>query len=154
MKLRIAKKVIEAVSEGRHRDATLGRANRRWRKTREAQEVDDFFRTLFAARLRQMVGRSRRLVASNHRFDIPPEVAVCPYCEAKLTAQAEAWYERDDGTWGVEEIDLDCTAEPDIDSPEYREFVSEHTYMPYVFWLPVRERVQKWINKRFDFHIE
>lgn len=71
---------------------------------------------------------------------IPPEVALCPYCEGKLTAQANGWQEPDEGEiWDVTEIDLQCEHQ-DIDDPD------DHTYMPYVYWLPVEVKVLKWMN--------
>lgn len=74
-------------------------------------------------------------------IDIPPVVAVCPYCQGKLSAHVNAWEEPDTGEiWDVTEIELECENE-DVDDPE------DHTYMPYVYWLPVECVVRRWMNR-------
>lgn len=73
---------------------------------------------------------------------IPSSVAVCPYCQGRLSAQPTAWEEKDGGTgYNVSEIDLDCENET-----EEEEGPVDHTYMPYVYWLPVHTKVLKWLN--------
>jgi hypothetical protein len=77
----------------------------------------------------------------NAHIDIPPDVALCPYCGGKLIAYVNGWEEPDEGDiWDVIEIDLQCEHE-DIDNP------NDHTYMPYVYWLPVEKRIIAWLNR-------
>lgn len=73
-------------------------------------------------------------------IEVPPDIALCPYCEGKLTAQADGWESAGAGQWwNVTSIDLQCEHE-DIDDP------NDHAYMPYVYWLPVEHIVLKWLN--------
>jgi hypothetical protein len=100
-------------------------------------------------------GTKRTLIAPSAEIAVPMEVAVCPICGSHLTAQMEAWTQRDDGTWGPGETpSLQCPTEPDLDSNEWDDWFDGHYAMPYVDWLPVAERVQKWIDQQFDFDME
>ena len=86
---------------------------------------------------------------------IPREVAVCPYCGGELIARPEAWSENDDGIWEAQESGLDCVTEPELDPAnestveEWDDWIARHTYMPYVYWLPVDMKVTKWINANY-----
>ena len=95
------------------------------------------------------------LIESNATIDIPPQVAVCPYCGKKLTAAFTGWEQTVDGSWIANTVELDCEGEPDIesDTEAFDEWLGEHTYMPYVYWLPVTELVTKWINSKYRFKI-
>lgn len=81
-----------------------------------------------------------RLPYEGIHVDIPPEVALCAYCKGKLSAHVNAWEEADEGeVWDVTEVELECENE-DIDDPD------DHTFMPYVYWLPVEIKVLAWMN--------
>ena len=85
-------------------------------------------------------------------LNIPPEIAVCPYCGTKLTAQFDGWNQEADGSWTVDSMSLDCESEPDdIESEEWEYFDSTHYEMPYVYLLPVYERVKAWVNAHYRF---
>lgn len=93
-----------------------------------------------------------QIVPTDHTFDIPPEVAICPYCDARLTAHCEAWTETDEESiWEAEQVSVDCDTQPDLDSDEWDEWADIHTDMPYVYWLPVSTKVEQWIDKNFRF---
>lgn len=93
----------------------------------------------------------RELRDSSEPIAIPPEVAICPYCKTKLTVHITGGVMEDDGTWSVDCIQIDCESEPDIDSPEWQDWIVEHTDMPYVYMLPVDVKIQRWINERYRF---
>jgi hypothetical protein len=97
-------------------------------------------------------------VPHDHIFDVPPSVAVCPYCGGKLTVQAEDWVEMDDGTWGVLEDatpHADCETEPDdIESDEWEDWFESHSRMPYVYQMPVEIKIAKWLNANYRFDME
>lgn len=90
-------------------------------------------------------------LAPDARIDVPAEVAVCPYCKARLVASFEEWEQNDDGTWSGISVCLDCVTEPDIDSDEWEGWMDGHSQMPYVYMLPVCVKVEAWINERYRF---
>ncbi len=92
------------------------------------------------------------VLASDAVIDIPPEVAVCPYCDAKLTATFESWEKQENGIVGTSPV-LECETCPDIDSREWDSWLDVHTDMPYVYLLPVCQKVEKWINERYRFDL-
>jgi len=93
-------------------------------------------------------------VESNALINVPSTIAICPYCNGKLSLTCHAWVQEDDRTWSADEIDMDCDTEPDnYRSPEYRIWLSIHTNMPYVYWMPVEERVKGWLNDNYRFDL-
>lgn len=94
------------------------------------------------------------IVPARHCFEIPESLAKCPYCEAKLYAHCNAWSQEEDGTWIAEEMEVDCDSEPDIDSGKWKAWFREHSDMPYVHWLPVRNTIEAWINQNYRFNVE
>jgi len=96
-------------------------------------------------------------------INVPPEIAVCPYCGGKLTVQLDTWVQLDDGAWGVgETAHVECESEPDIPEDdddmnawdESDEWDESHSAMPYVYLLPVEIKVAKWINANYRFDME
>lgn len=85
---------------------------------------------------------------------IPPEVAVCPYCDTKLTAQFDGWVQEDDGTWIADSMMLECETEPDVYDDAYDDWLVTHTDMPYVYMLPVEERIKEWVNEHYRFDLD
>lgn len=94
----------------------------------------------------------RRLVRASCGFRVTKPV--CPYCGGQLRAHAEAWQQRDDGTWKADGLTVDCLTEPDIDAPEWREWNREHSYMPYEYMLPIEQGLLAAINDRYDFDVD
>lgn len=91
------------------------------------------------------------LVSMDHLFEIPDSVAVCPYCDAKLTASCEAWTEEEEGVWQAEGVTVNCDDMPDFESNEWGDWWDGHYYMPYVYQLPVDTKVKRWIDDNFRF---
>lgn len=99
---------------------------------------------------------------------IPREIAVCPYCDGfqRLVARMSAWEfgGRSHGIeiWKCSEIELECTSEPELLEDdqrmavrdEWEEWMNAHSYMPYVYMLPIEIRVSKWINACYRFVME
>ncbi|ACC81167.1 hypothetical protein [Nostoc punctiforme] len=93
------------------------------------------------------------IVPADYHFEIPEEIAKCPYCETKLHVQVHGWTEEDDG-WVADSIEMVCESEPDIDDDAWDDFNESHSEMPYVYLLPVQNTVQEWINNNFRFDME
>ena len=90
---------------------------------------------------------------ATHPFEeeitVPADIAICPYCKGELTAKAEAWEDDDAGRMLVTSIDLTCENEFAEEDDDY-EGGTDHTYMPYVYWLPVQNMVKDWMNQNID----
>lgn len=99
--------------------------------------------------------RKRVLIGPGSLIEVPRKVAVCPYCDGTLTVQFEGWTQNEDQSWSVDLIHTDCDQEPaNLGSDEWEGWIRQHSDMPYVYQLPVDERIKAWINKRFKFDIE
>jgi hypothetical protein len=86
----------------------------------------------------------------NHPPGLPPALSKCPYCGLKLyIEEITGWCRNEDGHWGVDELSLRCEAEDDIDQMVGDEGDCSHSYMPYVYWLPITLRVIDWLNENF-----
>lgn len=93
-------------------------------------------------------------VSTNYVFDIPIDVAKCPYCKARLSAQAHEWSKADDGLATVEGFDLECDAEPDVEDQAWNEWWNQHRNMPTVHWLPVQKIVKAYLNQTYRVDLE
>jgi hypothetical protein len=82
-------------------------------------------------------------------LDVPADIAKCPYCDATLTVRVTGSCEEADGSWMPDEIELECTTIPAIDSEEWDGWLDEHTEMPYVYWLPVDHLVTSWLQQNY-----
>jgi hypothetical protein len=89
------------------------------------------------------------IVSHGHIFSVPKRLAVCPYCNSTLSAQALVWSEGEDGLETIEEIELECDGEPDIASEEWKDWISTHFELPYVYWLPILNKVEEFIKVRY-----
>ena len=81
-------------------------------------------------------------------FAVPESVAVCPICEAPIVIEeVQDWEELNGKIVMVPEttVTLTCTTEPDIDGPDWNDWMSEHFSMPYVDWLPLSVKVRDWL---------
>lgn len=78
---------------------------------------------------------------------------LCPYCQGNLTYRCTGWEEDDNGAWMADTIDSDCSTMPDFDSEEWEEWFNQHSDMPYVYQLPVDERVKAFINSKYRFEL-
>ncbi len=94
------------------------------------------------------------LIGTESLIQIPRSVAVCPYCQDQMSAYFTGWTQNKDGTWRSDEIQLDCESEPDIDSDEWEDWERAHSVTPYVYQLPVEERVMAWVNQHFIFEVK
>lgn len=94
------------------------------------------------------------LVPSDHVFAVPPEVAVCPYCNENIYAWFDCWLEVN-GLWVGSGVYFSCESEPENgESPEWERYVREHTFFPYVYRLPVCVKVEKWIMDHYRFDLD
>lgn len=107
-----------------------------------------------------------KIVPHDEIINIPPEVAVCPYCGGKLTVQLETWVQLDDGLWGAptdETPHVECEFEPDMlqgddyddsDADDWEAWYESHSAMPYVYLMPVEIKVARWLNANYRFDME
>lgn len=99
-------------------------------------------------------------LATDTVLAIPPEVRVCPYCGGNLWARFEEFGQCDDGTWQAEGVTLECDSEPDLDDEDeksveaWNDFLSRHSEMPYVYWLPAAVAVSEFVNEHYRFKVE
>ena len=104
-----------------------------------------------------MESPSIKIVQCEELIHIPPWLARCPYCGGLLVAQPESWIESSKpGLWVAEFANTQCTTEPTIDEIEgdyddWIEWINQHTVMPYVYWLPVDQRITKWLAHHYRF---
>jgi len=89
-------------------------------------------------------------------IQIPEEVAVCPYCKAKLSVQPDSWTQNDDGSWSLDMGHGECAAEPDMEEDEeaWETWLANHSIEPYTYQLPVDMKVTAWINERYRFEMD
>jgi hypothetical protein len=78
----------------------------------------------------------------------------CPYCAGRIAIHFEAWVKQDDGTWTADMAKADCLREPSERSRKYDDWIKQHTYMPYVYWLPLEIALTRWVNGRYRFRVE
>lgn len=84
---------------------------------------------------------------------IPRRIASCPICEAPIEVEFDEYQKREDGTWECTRAKPNCTTEPDIDSPEWDDWMNGHWSTPYVDWLPLEISLTKWVNQRYSFNV-
>jgi hypothetical protein len=78
---------------------------------------------------------------------VPREVAVCPICDADIVVGEVTEWECESGA--PVSIIVDCKTAPDLSADEWQGWFLQHWSMPYVDWLPVKQRVLKWLRKNF-----
>lgn len=98
---------------------------------------------------------AKKLLDCRAVLEVPETVGKCPYCDTKLTVQFTAWtQDATDETWYADSgLEVDCETEPDIESDEFDEWLRQHTYMPYVFMLPVHKAIKAWLYENYRFKL-
>ena len=92
------------------------------------------------------------MVSCDTVIEIPTEVVICPYCNACLSARATAWSIGRCDMWAADDVELECGAEQQCKTEkEWIEYNELHSHMPYMNWLPAKERADKWIARRIRF---
>jgi len=100
------------------------------------------------------IGSCRQRLDPDAILEIPEHVAVCPKCDGKLFAHFEAWEATGNSSrWRCQEAKLECESEPDIDDPDFMDWLNWHYDMPYVYWLPLETRLTRWVNRRYWFDL-
>jgi hypothetical protein len=96
------------------------------------------------------------IIPADQVIDVPEAVAVCPYCGAKLTVTCDGWVKGEDGAFQADSISVDCIEEPDMEVhlSEWQAWLECHSDMPYVYQLPVDEKIRAWLNANFRFDLE
>lgn len=97
---------------------------------------------------------TKTVIPSRHIFEIPREIAVCSYCNANLLASCHAWIESEtcDG-WIADGLFVDCESDPGFGDDGWDSFMDSHSDLPYVYWLPVHQKIEHWINSNYRFDL-
>ncbi len=73
----------------------------------------------------------------------------CPICGKQvIVGNVTVWYP---DTGEISEVEYECETEPDIDAPDYGDWLRGHWQTPYIDWLPYSERLRKRLNERFRY---
>lgn len=96
------------------------------------------------------------IIKTDTEIKIPIDVAVCVDCKTQLTIYPDGWVQEDDGSWSCDSFTSSCATEPDIDDPDYWEWDESHQSfdMPYIYWLPITERIERWLKKNYRFEMQ
>lgn len=96
-----------------------------------------------------------KTVTTDATIELPPHLAKCPICGAKIYIDdMTAWTKDDlDGTWYAVEVSIQCETEPDIDGEDWWDWMNGHWSMPYVDWLPLTEQVLAWLKANYRFEM-
>jgi len=97
---------------------------------------------------------SLEILDPDKTIEIPVDVAVCPYCKTKLVISPDGWVEEDDG-FVCDSFTSWCETEPEIDasSEEWDKFLHSHDIMPYVYQLPVDQKIEAWLKSHYRFNL-
>lgn len=97
---------------------------------------------------------SFQILEADHKFTY---WNLCPYCGHHLTYIAGGWEECEEtGLWIVEFLDSDCWSEPDHETQraEWVKWMDDHCPFPYVYQLPVDERVRTELKQKYRFYFK
>lgn len=82
-------------------------------------------------------------------IEIPADVAVCPDCKTKLTISPDGWTEEGDG-YVCDSFTSWCESELDIPDEQFDQ--SHPSFdMPYIYWLPITAKIEKWLKDNYRF---
>lgn len=81
--------------------------------------------------------------------EIPKEIATCPICKEKIIIEDIDEYELETGRVEDTGLHITCESQPDIDDPDFNDWFNGHFSMPYVDWLPVRQKVYAWFDQNY-----
>lgn len=84
--------------------------------------------------------------------EIPKSLAVCPICGAQIEfVEVCEWDEN--GRPAKSGIKIECTNQPDAeDSKAWWSWFHSHYRMPYVDWLPLEEKMYKWVMQWLKYN--
>jgi len=88
-------------------------------------------------------------ISMGELVEVPRDVAVCPYCGSGLFFEVNEACE-ENGYWWPDDVSTHCSDEPPIDDDlQWEAFISSHSLMPYVYLLPVENKVRDWVRDNF-----
>ncbi len=83
-------------------------------------------------------------------LSVPARVAHCPICASVIVIdEVQDWIESPSGHMILGEhatVSVDCVSVPDIDDPDFDDFMRSHWSNPYTDWLPVQQIVAPWLR--------
>lgn len=96
-----------------------------------------------------------KILEANEVIEVPEKIAVCPYCGNKLIAICDEWVECDDLTWQASSLSVDCLSEPEMEEniELWKEWFAIHSEMPYVYMLPIEQKILAWVNSQFRWKL-
>jgi hypothetical protein len=89
-----------------------------------------------------------------HPHAIPKKLRICPYCDGNVFIHFESWTQNEDGSWSADFAKADCDTEPRMGGQRWEEWIKRHTYMPYVYWMPLEIALTRWVNKHYRFDVD
>ena len=93
-----------------------------------------------------------KIVPEDHPFVFKK---LCPYCKGNLTYVCNGWEQDDNGLWMADSFDMECSKEPNnVEAEEWEFWIQQHSEMPYVYQLPVDEKVKAFINRKYRFDLK
>ena len=78
---------------------------------------------------------------------ISSEIGCCPICAKQIFIEEIPAMTEVDGRWLPDEVHINCVSEPAIGSKKWQEWHNWHWSTPYIDWLPIRVRVEKWMQQ-------
>jgi hypothetical protein len=83
---------------------------------------------------------------------LPEALSVCPICQRKLVITSyDSWCEDDESRWYAIEVHTQCESEPAIDSDNWDDWYRSHYSHPYIDWMPLSERILRWLKENYRF---
>lgn len=84
-------------------------------------------------------------------LDVPTEVAVCPFCQARLIASMTSCRQAADGTWLAASVQCRCAGIPDLDDDEELQAWWDAHNTTHADMAPVEAEVLAWLNVHYHF---
>ena len=95
------------------------------------------------------------LIRDAEQITLPPGMFKCPKCGAAVVLEeVTGWVQADNGDWLADEVHINCETEPDIDGNDWDGWHRWHWDMPYAYWLPLSQKVERWINEHYRWELQ
>lgn len=98
----------------------------------------------------------RYLLNKNDIIRVPVEISKCVSCGAPLYLSGDGWTLGDHSEWICDSFNMICGSEPKTDDDReawdiYNDIHALHFKMPYIYWLPIQEKIRAWMDRSIIF---